>query len=272
MRFLGVDLAWKDGNPSGVALLGGQRFPLHLRETPHTLPRHADVLGWVARHVAHHRASVGIDAPLLGLGHSRRECENEISRKFGSFDASTHSTPSYPGLKEFAHELTAAHGISAAGPDVEPAAGRPAIREVYPNAFQVLLFDLKRGMKIVKYKKRRFGPNARWASEGLGPFVRRTAQVIGRRYVVNSDPAWLALVAENPRPGMSGAQLKSIEDRWDAVLCALAVAFESLTPGSMRFYPDGPVAWRLGYILAPALPARRLQAGAPRRARRSRPS
>ena len=27
MRFLGVDLAWKDGNPSGVALLGGRRFP-----------------------------------------------------------------------------------------------------------------------------------------------------------------------------------------------------------------------------------------------------
>jgi predicted RNase H-like nuclease len=56
---------------------------------------------------------------------------------------------------------------------------------------------------------------------------------------------------------MSGAELKSIEDRWDAVLCALAVAFESLAPGSMRFYPDGPVAWRRGYILAPALPTGR---------------
>jgi len=257
VRFLGVDLAWKDGNPSGVALLGGQRFPLHLREIPHTLPHHADVLGWIARHVAHHRASVGIDAPLLGLGHGRRECENEIARNFGSFDASPHTTPSYPGLEEFAHELTAAHGINAMGPDVELAAGRPAIREVYPNAFQVLLFDLKRGMKIVKYKKRRFGPNARWASKGLSPFVRRTAQVIGGRYVVNSDPAWLALVAENPRPGMSGAQLKSIEDRWDAVLCAVAVAFESLAPGSMRFYPDGPAAWQRGYILAPTLPTRR---------------
>jgi predicted RNase H-like nuclease len=257
VRFLGVDLAWKDGNPSGVSLLGGQRFPLHLREVPHTLPRHADVLGWIARHVAHHRASVGIDAPLLGLGHGRRECENEIARNFGSFDASTHSTPSYPGLEEFAHELTAAHGINAMGPGVEPAAGRPAIREVYPNAFQVLLFDLKRGMKIVKYKKRRFGPNANWASEGLGPFVRRTIQVVGGRYVVNSDPAWLTLVAERPKHGMSGAQLKSIEDRWDAVLCAVAVASEFLAPGSMRFYPEGPTAWRRGYILAPVLPAER---------------
>ena len=39
MRFLGVDLAWKDGNPSGVALLAGQRFPLRLREIPHSLGR-----------------------------------------------------------------------------------------------------------------------------------------------------------------------------------------------------------------------------------------
>jgi predicted RNase H-like nuclease len=257
VRFLGVDLAWKDGNPSGVALLGGQRFPLHLREAPHALRRHADVLRWIARHVANHRASVGIDAPLLGLGHGRRACENEVSRNFGCFDASTHSSPSYPGLEEFARELTASHGIDAMGPDVEPSAGRPVIREVYPNAFQVLLFDLKHGMKTVKYKKRRFGPNARWASEGLGPFVRLAVRVIGGRYVVNSDPAWLALVAEEPRPGMSGAQLKSIEDRWDAVLCAVAVAFESLAPGSMRFYPDGALAWRRGYILAPVLPTAR---------------
>src|SRR2546422_11021093 len=104
MRFLGVDLAWKDGNSSGVALLGGQRFPLHLRETPHTLPRHADVLGWIARHVAHHRSSVGIDAPLLGLSRDgelargRRGCDNEVSSAFWRFHASTHSPPRYPGL------------------------------------------------------------------------------------------------------------------------------------------------------------------------------
>lgn len=257
MRFLGVDLAWKDGNPSGVALLGGRRFPLHLREIPHTLPHHADVLNWIARHVARHRASVGIDAPLLGLGRGRRECENEITRNFGSFHASTHSTPRYPGLAEFARELTTSHGIDAMGPEAEPAAGRPAIREVYPNALQVLLFDLKRGMKILKYKKRKFGPNARWASKGLGPFVRRTAHVIGGRYVVNSDPAWLTLVAEEPKTEMSESQLKSIEDRWDALLCAVAVALESLAPGSMRFYPDDGSAWRRGYILAPTLPASR---------------
>jgi len=56
---------------------------------------------------------------------------------------------------------------------------------------------------------------------------------------------------------MSGAALKSIEDRWDAVFCALGAALEFFKPGSMRFYPDGDLAWRRGYILAPVLPTAR---------------
>jgi predicted RNase H-like nuclease len=258
VRFLGVDLAWKDGNPSGVALLGGQRFPLHLRETPQTLAGHAAVLAWITRHVAHHRAAVGLDAPLLGLGRGRRDCENEISSAFGCFDAYTHSTPSYPGLGQFSRQLVSAHGLEAFGPEFEPRARRPAIREVYPNALQVHVFalDRRRRAKILRYKKRKFGPNARWAVDGLGPFVERCAEAIGGRYVVTSDPAWITLMENRPRPGMSGRELKGIEDRWDALLCALAVALEFFEPGSMRFYPDGPGRWRGGYILAPALPER----------------
>ena len=259
MRFLGVDLAWKDGNPSGVALLGGQRFPLHLREIPHTLPRHADVLGWIARHVAHHRASVGIDAPLLGLGNGRRGGDNEVSSAFGRFHASTHSPPRYPGLDAFTRALVADYVLESFGPGWKPAGGRPAIREVYPNALQVLLFDLhgRPGLTIVKYKRRRFGTKRAWAERGLRPFVRLCAKAIGGRYVVTRDPAWQTLVADQPRSSMSGAALKNIEDRWDAVLCALGAALEFFEPGSMRFYPDGRDAWRRGYILAPVLPTRR---------------
>jgi predicted RNase H-like nuclease len=259
MRFLGVDLAWKDGNSSGVALLGGQHFPLHLRETPHTLPRHADVLGWIARHVARHRASVGIDAPLLGLGNGRRGGDNEVSSTFGRFHASTHSPPGYPGLDAFTSALVARYPLESFGPAWTPTSGRPAIREVYPNALQVLLFELdaRAGLTIVKYKHRRFGTKRAWAERGLRPFVERCASTIGGRYVVTQDPAWQALLADRPRATLSGAELKRIEDRWDAVLCALGAALEFFASGSMRFYPAGPDAWRRGYILAPALPTGR---------------
>lgn len=258
MRFLGVDLAWKDGNPSGVALLGGQSFPLHLREIPHTLPRHGTVLDWIERHVAHHRASVGIDAPLLGLGRGRRGGDNEVSSAFGRFHASTHSPPRYPGLKDFTRSLLADHAFESFGPGWRPTSRRPAIREVYPNALQVLLFGLDRppGHTIVKYKRQRFSGKRAWVEQGLRPFIRRCAEAIGGRYVVTRDAAWQALLAERPRTSMSAAELKDIEDRWDAVLCALAAALEFFERGSMRFYPDGPTAWRRGYILAPALPTK----------------
>jgi predicted RNase H-like nuclease len=259
VRFLGVDLAWKDGNRSGVALLGGQDFPLHLREIPHTLPRHEAVLGWIARHVAHHRASVGIDAPLLGLGVGRRGGDNEVSSLFGRFHASTHSPPRYPGLDAFTRSLLVDYPVDSFGPGWHPTSRRPAIREVYPNALQVLLFGLENppGLTIVKYKRQRFGGKRSWVERGLRPFIERCAEAIGGRYVVTRDPAWQALLTERPRTSMSGAELKDIEDRWDAVLCALGAALEFFEPQSMRFYPDGPTAWRAGYILAPVLSTKR---------------
>ncbi len=75
MRFLGVDLAWKEQNPSGVVALEGRRFPLRLVDGPRTLPGHAAVLdwlaGWVDRPGPRLATAVGIDAPLLGLAIAR---------------------------------------------------------------------------------------------------------------------------------------------------------------------------------------------------------
>jgi predicted RNase H-like nuclease len=256
VKFLGVDLAWKDGNPSGVALLAGAGFPLHLREMPHTHGRHHDVLEWIDRHVARHQASVGIDAPLLGLGGGRRAGDNEVSSAFGRFHASTHSPPRYPGLEAFTRALLVAYPLDAFGPGWSPARRRPAIREVYPNALQVLLFGLDQapGRTIVKYKRQRFPGKRAWVEKGLRPFIDRCAEAIGDRYVVTQGTAWRDLIAERPRASMSGPELKNIEDRWDAVLCAVGAALEFLRPGSMRFYPDTPEGWRGGYIFAPTLP------------------
>ena len=50
---------------------------------------------------------------------------------------------------------------------------------------------------------------------------------------------------------MSTAELKAIEDRWDALLCALAVALEFLEHDVMTFYQ--PADWTAGAILAPVL-------------------
>ena len=266
MRFLGVDLAWAARNPSGVAVLAGARFPLRLDDGPGTLPTHAATLDWLAgwldrpgRRVA---TAIGIDAPLLGLAGAggRRPCDDDVSRLFGRFHASTHSLPRAPDLAGFTAHLRRRHGARSFAPDVRPAGGRPAIREVYPNALQVLLFDLaRRGGTIVPYKRRRFRGKRAWVTRGLRPFIGRCRRVLEAAYVDRSAPAWQALVARGPRVTMTGAELKAIEDRWDAVLCAVAVALEHLAPGTMRAYAGGRAGWRGGYILAPALMPRRRQ-------------
>lgn len=256
MRFLGVDLAWKDGNPSGLVLLGGQKFPLHLRETPMTLNSHAEVLGWVRRHAAHHRAAAGIDAPLLGLSDPplRRGCDNEISRAFGRFQASTHSPSVAPDLFRFGACLKREYGMACFAPDWQPSSARPAIREVYPHALQVLLFGLeeKPGAKILKYKRKHFRGKRDWAEQGLAPFIAAVRRAVEGQWVVPSGKHWESLVAMAPDPELGAAALKGIEDRWDALLCALAVALEFYAKGAMRAYPES-ADWRRGYVIAPRL-------------------
>ncbi len=258
-RFLGVDLAWGRANSSGVVVLAGQAFPLRLSGGPDVLPSHAAVLAWIAAEADGHPTAVGIDAPLLGLGGSRRRrrpCDDLVSRAFGRFHASTHSPPLAPDLRRFAARLRRRYGAGSLAPDVPPARARPAIREVYPNALQVLLFGLdRRGSAIMPYKRRRFGQTRLWVRRGLRPFIARCRRVLEAGYVDRRAPGWRALVARAPRVTMPIAELKAIEDRWDAVLCAVAVALEHLAPGTMHAYAGtGPAGWRGGYILAPALP------------------
>ena len=264
-RFLGLDLAWKSDNPSGAVALEGTALPLRLVEAPRIVRDHAEALAWIDGHAARHPAIVGIDAPLLGLraGGGRRACDDAISRAFGRFHAATHSPPRAPDLRRWAGGLLAQYGRAAFAAGARPAPGRPALREVFPHAFQVRLFalDAVPGARIVPYKRRRFASNGGWAREGLGPFVARCAATIGHGHVVD-DAAWRALVAERPGPELSGRALKAIEDRWDALLCALAVAAERLEPGAMRLYPVG--ARGGAAILAPVLRA----VAAPPRARR----
>jgi predicted RNase H-like nuclease len=263
VRFLGVDLAWKEHNPSGVVVLEGTRFPLRLVEPPGTLPSHAAVLDWLAGWLDRTRppcaTAVGIDAPLLGLAcaRGRRDCDDEVSRSFGRFAAPVSSLSTFRGmLQRFVGELESRCPWADFCPEALATPDRPAIREVYPNALQVRLFDLDRPPVRKKhvYKRQKFGSKREWVVRGLGPFVEKCAAVVESRRYVAQDRIWKTLARERPSADESGHALKALEDRWDALLCALAVALEQLRRGTMHAY-TGPVpgSWREGYILAPTL-------------------
>jgi predicted RNase H-like nuclease len=262
MRFLGVDLAWKASNPSGVVVLEGAGFPLRLAEGPATLPTHGGVLDWLSDRLRLQGrgtpTAIGIDAPLLGLDDGRRRpCDDEIARRFGRFAASVHSpSPFLAPLRSFVAELETRWPSADLCPGARATPARPAIREVYPNALQVRLFDLDRppGRKKHVYKRRKFASKREWVERGLGPFVDKCAAVIATRRHIARDRAWRAFLRERPRGDAPERALKALEDRWDAVLCALAVALEHLERDSMHAYTGcAPDAWRQGYILAPTL-------------------
>lgn len=262
MRFLGIDLAWKAANPSGVVALEGPRFPLRLVDGPITLSTHAAVLDWLAEQLKRPgrrtATAVGIDAPLLGLGDGRRRpCDDEISRRFGRFAASVHSPSAFLApLQGFVDQLAARCASADLRPGARATPDRPAIREVYPNALQVRLFDLDRppGRKKHVYKRRKFASKREWVDRGLGPFIGKCAAVVATRRYIERDDAWRAFLRERPRGDAPERALKALEDRWDAVLCALAVALEHLTRDAMHAYTGcEPDAWRRGYILAPTL-------------------
>jgi predicted RNase H-like nuclease len=258
-RFVGIDLAWHAGNPSGVATLVGRAFPLRLAAPPAILGSHANVLAWLGIEARGEPLVVGIDAPLLGLGgrRRRRPCDDVVARAFGRFHASTHTPPAAPDLDAFVTRLRRRYGVATLALDRGPARGRPAVREVYPNALQVLLFgvDHRPRAAIMPYKRRRFTTKRAWADHGLRPFLEACRGALEGRYVEAEAAAWRALVGRRPRAGMPGRALKAIEDSWDAVLCALAAALDHLAPGVMRAYaPPGRAGWRRGYILGPVLP------------------
>jgi predicted RNase H-like nuclease len=262
MRFLGVDLAWKTANPSGVVALEGAGFPLRLVEGPATLPTHGAVLDWLSDRLRRHgrgtATAVGIDAPLMGLGDGRRRpCDDEIARRFSRFAASVHSpSPFLAPLRSFVAELGTRCASADLCPDARATSDRPAIREVYPNALQVRLFDLDRppGGKKHVYKRRKFASKHEWIERGLRPFIGKCVAVVAARNYIAGDGAWRAFLRERPRVDAPERALKALEDRWDAVLCALAVALEHLEPDAMHAYTGCDLeSWRQGYILAPRL-------------------
>ena len=106
----------------------------------------------------------------------------------------------------------------------------------------------------VVYKRRKLASKREWVDRGLGPFIGKCAAVAATRRYIERDDAWRAFLRERPRAVAPEHAPKALEDRWDAVLCALAVAFEHLERDAMHAYTGcEPDAWRRGDIFAPTL-------------------
>lgn len=258
MHFVGVDLAWGQRGPTGVAVLDDRGRLL----TTSTTGSDDEVSAAVAAYVAEPDVVVAFDAPLVVTNLTgTRDAEKALNQDFRAFEAGTH--PTNRSKPEFADGPRAGRLAERWGLSLDPGApGRRAI-EVYPHAATVALLRLGR---TLKYKQSRDRSFSRMRSEmlrlveGLEALGRaRTPLLVARRAV------WEDLV-ERVESATRKSELRVVEDQLDAVVCAYVALLAEREPERMTVYGT-PEA---GCIVTPTLPEGLEPAPRPTRTERAR--
>ena len=242
MYFVGLDLAWGERKPTGVAVVDDEGRLVYVG---------------VAQDDASVRAAIGpyveddclvaFDAPLVVTNPTgQRPSEAALNRDFAKFEAGAH--PTNTGKPEFAGTPRAARIASALDLDIDPnsSSSRRAV-EVYPHPATVALFRLGR---TLKYKSKPGRSVAQLRSELLRllDLIETLAQATPPLRVTDNE-GWIAL-----RHAVETAERKSdlrrAEDPVDAVLCAYVALFATRRPGDVTVYGDAET----GATITPTLP------------------
>jgi predicted RNase H-like nuclease/ppGpp synthetase/RelA/SpoT-type nucleotidyltranferase len=253
MHFVGLDLAWGEKKPTGLAVLDADgrlvRVSAHVDD--------AAILAALAPYVEGD-CLVAVDAPLVVTNPTgNRPGEAALNRDFARFDAGAH--PANTGRTEFAQQPRGARLAARLGLDIEPSSrSRRRAVEVYPHAATVALFRLGR---TLKYKNKPGRTLAQLRSEllTLVDLLERLADA-DVPMVVTGEPRWRSLV-EAVRSAERKSDLRRAEDQVDAVVCAYVALFAVRRPDLVTTYGDAET----GSILTPTLPADHVPS--PRRAR-----
>lgn len=247
--FIGIDLAWSTRNPSGGAVMVGDRMVAVTGE----LGDDDAILAFVAAHLPPDApAVIAVDAPLrVPNAHGARPCDRALSNEWGRFDAG--ALPANRRLlardgsvrgERLVAALAARLHVCEAAPIPQRSRGR-FVCEVYPHPAHVSLFDLPR---TLKYKARRGRDyTQRWAA--LADYQRCLACLKEMDPPLRAVPAGL-LTADVTR--LRGKAFKRLEDALDAATCAYVAAYLwRHGPARTRVYGD----LARGHILVPVTPA-----------------
>src|SRR4051794_18243613 len=234
MHFVGVDLAWGDRQPTGLAVLDEDARLLHVS----TVRTDEEIRAALAPYVEG-SCLVAIDAPLIVVNPTgSRPAEQALTRDFRRFEAGTH--PSNTGKPEFANGTRGARVCKMFGLDMDPRSGRKrrAI-EVYPHPATVVLFGLG---KTLKYK----------AKPGRSLDLLRSELLLLMDHVervVTTERSWRDLRTQ-VESATRKVDLRHVEDQVDAVVCAYVALFAERWPERTTTYGD----LERGYIVTPTLP------------------
>ena len=193
--YIGIDLAWSPGNPSGVAVLDADA---NLFEYLYTDSLDA-VLSLISRYP---EAIIGVDAPLIipnATGH--RPNERAFLQTFSRYGLGLHAANTTLFAKRFARYtgFTLYEGCKAIGLDF----GRGNLFEVYPHATILALFN---GGRVLRYKA------SVPRSERITAMQRLQTSLFEVITVPNDRQTAIA--------ALKGKALKAEEDFLDSLACA----------------------------------------------------
>ncbi len=235
MHFIGIDLAWGDKQPTGLAVLDDDARLLHVS----TVRTDDEIAAGLAAYVDGD-CLAAIDAPIVVTNATgSRPAELQLSKDFRRYDAATH--PSNTSKPEFANGTRAARVAKRLGLDIDPRSGRRrrAI-EVYPHPATIVLFGLP---KVLRYKAKPGRDVDLLRSELL-----RLMSLVGS--VVSTDETWTGL-HDQVENATRKSELRRVEDQVDAVLCAYVAHFAEHRRDLVTQYGD----LETGYIVTPTLGA-----------------
>jgi predicted RNase H-like nuclease len=243
MRFVGIDLAWSDRNPTGGVVIEEHGGHGRLVSCQAALRTDADIVALTTGATDANGALVAIDAPLVVPNETgARRCDRLVSQRFGRYQAG--ARPAYRGSPSFnarirGEDLVAA--LVAVGfnhsPDVTQRRPARQVFEVYPHPAMVVLFGLE---KTLKYK------HLRDRAARLAEY--RRYQVLLRSLADADPPLVPPSFLDRDVAGLAGQALKSYEDLLDALLCAY-VAYWCWHHGPAGYEILGDLA--TGYIVVP---------------------
>lgn len=243
--FIGIDLAWSPHNPTGAAVIVGDKHGGTLADVA-LLADDAAIVAYIERHAASGPAIVAVDAPLCVPNETgRRPAEAEIAQAFRTYEAGAHPANrqrlTFDGIIR-GEELVkrCAEGGFVHRSAIVAGAPTRQIIEVFPHPAMVAIFGLGR---TLKYKTK---PN-RTPTERLAEWQRYQAYL---RALATADP-WLcgheSVLAQDVAI-LRGRHLKNYEDQVDALFCAY-IALYAFRWGAARCRVFGTFAE--GYIFTP---------------------
>lgn len=243
VHFVGIDLAWGNKRPTGLAVLTGKGQLVHLSAAT----TDESIITALAPYTAG-KCLVAIDAPLIVTNPSgNRPAERALNRDFAKYDAGAH--PSNTAKPEFSGTPRGARLAAELNLDIDPAstAKRRAI-EVYPHPATISLFRLGR---TLKYKQKPGRPIPQLKAELLR-LMRLLESLTDASPAIQlgESEAWRALAVQVENAERK-ADLRRAEDQVDAVVCAYVAMYAARRPELTTTYGD----LAEGYIVTPTLPA-----------------